>query len=142
LVQTYNPEHPSIAMAAAHVYQNFATLEMTHREAHGYPPFHRMVRIIVRSRDAHAGAAFADKLGRAMQNGMAALDSDHRGAGIRVLGPAEAPVFRLKGYYRHHFQLHSASAALLHELLRAVLADVRAPTGVEFTVDVDPLNML
>jgi primosomal protein N' (replication factor Y) len=63
-------------------------------------------------------------------------------AGVRVLGPAEAPVFRLKGYYRFHFQMQSPSAALLHQVLRNVLATVRPPQGVEFTMDVDPLNML
>jgi primosomal protein N' (replication factor Y) len=68
------------------------------------------------------------------------------GAGIstevRLLGPAEAPVFRLKGFYRFHFQLQSPSSATLHHLLRTVLHTIRTPSGVEFTVDVDPLNML
>ena len=63
-------------------------------------------------------------------------------AAVRLLGPAEAPVFRLKGYHRFHFQLQSASAASLHQVLRAVVPAVRVPSGVEFTIDVDPLNML
>ena len=53
-----------------------------------------------------------------------------------------APVFRLKGYYRFHFQLQSPSAAALHQLLRRVVPAVRPPAGVEFTLDVDPFNML
>jgi primosomal protein N' (replication factor Y) len=61
---------------------------------------------------------------------------------VRILGPAEAPVFRLKGYYRFHFQLQSASAAALHHVLRAALPGLRPPAGVEFTLDVDPFNML
>ncbi len=61
---------------------------------------------------------------------------------MHVLGPAEAPVFRLKGYFRYHFQLQSPSPATLHQLLRAVLPTQRPPTGVEFTLDVDPFNML
>ena len=63
-------------------------------------------------------------------------------AEVRLLGPAEAPVFRLKGYFRYHFQLQSPSAATLHQVLRAVLPTQRPPTGVEFTLDVDPFNML
>jgi primosomal protein N' (replication factor Y) len=59
-----------------------------------------------------------------------------------LLGPAEAPIYRLKGYYRFHFQLQSGSASVLHDLLGMVLTSVRVPGGVEFTVDVDPLNML
>jgi primosomal protein N' (replication factor Y) len=61
---------------------------------------------------------------------------------VRLLGPAEAPVFRLKGYYRFHFQLQSPSAGQLHQVLRAVLPALRTPSGVEYTLDVDPFNML
>jgi primosomal protein N' (replication factor Y) len=80
----------------------------------------------------------------------AALQSAHKTitpltdapADVRILGPAEAPVFRLKGYFRFHLQLQSASAGLLHQVLRDVLPRLRPPSTVEFTVDVDPLNML
>jgi primosomal protein N' (replication factor Y) len=51
-------------------------------------------------------------------------------------------VFRLKGYYRFHFQLQSPSSAALHQLLRQVIPAIRPPSKVEFTLDVDPLNML
>jgi primosomal protein N' (replication factor Y) len=61
---------------------------------------------------------------------------------VRLLGPAEAPVFRLKGYFRFHFQLQSASPGTLHQVLRAVLPTLKPPAGVEFTLDVDPFNML
>jgi primosomal protein N' (replication factor Y) len=143
LVQTFNPEHPSIALAATHDYAKFVAIELAHREAHNYPPFHRLIRLIVRSRDQGAGAAFADRLANGLHKALEGIRSPEMSmAGVRVLGPAEAPVFRLKGYYRFHFQLQSPSAALLHQLLRTVLPTVRPPTGVEFTMDVDPLNML
>jgi primosomal protein N' (replication factor Y) len=61
---------------------------------------------------------------------------------VRLLGPAECPVFRLNGYYRFHFQLQSASAQALHRVLRDTLASVRAPAGVEFQVDIDPFSMV
>jgi primosomal protein N' (replication factor Y) len=48
----------------------------------------------------------------------------------------------LKGYFRFHFQLHSASSAVLHQVLRAVLPSVRATANVELTVDIDPQDML
>ena len=59
-----------------------------------------------------------------------------------MLGPAEAPVFRLKGYYRYHFQLQSASPGLLHQVLRSVLPVLRPPSNVEFSLDIDPFQML
>ena len=60
---------------------------------------------------------------------------------VRLLGPAEAPVFRLKGYYRYHFQLQSPSPGALHKALRAVMPTLSPPSGVEVAVDVDPSSM-
>jgi primosomal protein N' (replication factor Y) len=143
LIQTFNPEHPCIALAATHDYLRFVTTELAHRRAHNYPPYERLVRLIVRSRVQQAGAEFAKRLAAAFYVALQGLETSAAPpATIRLLGPAEAPVFRLKGYYRFHFQLQSSSAAALHQVLRSVLPVIRPPAGVEFTVDVDPLNML
>jgi primosomal protein N' (replication factor Y) (superfamily II helicase) len=143
LVQTFNPEHPSIALAAAHDYERFVAVEMAHRKAHKYPPYQRLARLIVRGRDQGQASEFADRLAVAFQTAQTTLKGPDGGPlGVRILGPAEAPVFRLKGYYRFHFQLQSPSPAALHQVLRAVLPTVRTPSGVEFTLDVDPLDML
>jgi primosomal protein N' (replication factor Y) len=157
LIQTFNPDHPCIALAATHDYLRFVTTELAHRRTHSYPPYERLVRLIVRSRVQQAGAEFAERMAAAFHLAMQGLESAVGGgpsvggglqptpeqqAALRLLGPAEAPVFRLKGYCRFHFQLQSSSAAALHHVLRSVLPAIRPPSGVEFTVDVDPLNML
>jgi primosomal protein N' (replication factor Y) len=143
LIQTQSPDHPSIALAATHDYMRFVATELAHRRTHNYPPYERLVRLIIRSRTEQAGAEFAERLAGAFHLALQGLGSGAAPAtALRVLGPAEAVVFRLKGYYRFHFQLQSASAAVLHQVLRNVLPAVRPPKGVEFTVDVDPLNML
>jgi primosomal protein N' (replication factor Y) len=151
LVQTFTPDHPSIALAAAHDYAAFVAGELAHRQAHHYPPYQRLARLIVRSRDQEAGAAFAERLAAAVRGAMAAIPSlalraceasEGGPPEVRLLGPAEAPVFRLKGYFRFHCQLQAASPATLHHVLRAVLPLLRPPAGVEFTLDVDPFNML
>jgi primosomal protein N' (replication factor Y) len=151
LIQTFTPDHPCIALAATHDYVRFVSTELAHRRTHNYPPYERLVRLIVRSRVQQAGAEFAERLAGAFHLAMQGLELSVGGglqtipqqqAALRLLGPAEAPVFRLKGYYRFHFQLQSSSAAALHRVLRSVLPSLRPPAGVEFTVDVDPLNML
>jgi primosomal protein N' (replication factor Y) len=141
LVQTFTPDHPSIALASAHDYAGFVRGELVHRRAHNYPPYQRLARVIVRSRDQQAVAAFAERMAAAFQ---AVLANPAKGMPpeVRLLGPAEAPVFRLKGYYRFHFQLQSPSPGALHQVLRAVLPTLRPPAGVEFTLDIDPFNML
>ncbi|MFN4258135.1 MAG: primosomal protein N' [Gemmataceae bacterium] len=142
LIQTFNPEHPCITLAAAHDYAGFVAQELAHRQAHNYPPYQRLARLVVRSRDAEAARTCADRLSDAFALGLSALTASGEAPPLRLLGPAEAPVFRLKGYYRYHFQLQSPSAGLLHQLLRRVLPTVRPPSNVEWTLDIDPLNML
>jgi primosomal protein N' (replication factor Y) (superfamily II helicase) len=143
LIQTFNPEQPCITLAATHDYAAFVAQELAHRRAHNYPPYQRLARLIVRSREQDAAADFADRLAAAFQQALRMLKPTADGPPqVRLLGPAEAPIFRLKGYYRFHFQLQSPSSAVLHQLLRAVLPAMRPVTGVEFTLDVDPMNML
>jgi primosomal protein N' (replication factor Y) len=143
LIQTFSPEHPSIAMAAAHDYESFVASELPHRRQHNYPPYQRMARLIVRSRAQDAGADYAEKLAGAFRAALEGLTpTDGESAEVRLLGPAECPVFRLKNYYRFHFQLQSPSSATLHQVLRKVVPAVRTPSGVELTIDIDPQDML
>jgi primosomal protein N' (replication factor Y) len=141
-IQTMQPDHPSIALAAKHDYLTFAAEEMQARQAHGYPPFQRMARLIVRCKDEKAGNDYADRLAAAFRVELEQRKKANEPAGLRLLGPAEAPVFRLKGYYRFHFQMQSPSSALLHQVLRVVLPTVRVPQHVDLTVDIDPQDML
>jgi primosomal protein N' (replication factor Y) len=103
-----------------------------------------MARLIVRSEKEEAACAFADTLAGAFQSALAthARDSGGKPAPVRLLGPAECPVFRLKNFYRFHFQVQADSSAALHDVLRAALATARPPSGVEFQVDIDPYSML
>jgi primosomal protein N' (replication factor Y) len=143
LVQTFTPEHPCIALAATHDYVAFAGRELGFRHVHNYPPYQRLARLIVRSRKQTAAEEFANELAASFQHALRKL-ANQKGASavVRLLGPAEAPVFRLKNWFRYNFQLQSASAALLHQVLREVLAAVRPHRGVEFQLDVDPYHML
>jgi primosomal protein N' (replication factor Y) len=140
-VQTLTPDHPCIAHASTHDFASFVQGELRHRLEHNYPPFQRLARVIIRAKDQQMGADFAERMASAFQQGLQALASEGANL-VRLLGPAEAPVFRLKGDYRYHFQLQSPSPGTLHKVLRAVLPTLQAPVGVEYTLDVDPFNML
>jgi len=143
LVQTYSLDHPGVALAAAHDYEQFAGIELGHRRAHNYPPYHRLARLIVRGRKQEEAAEFAERLVGGFRVALEKMKGPNgEPAPLRLLGPAEAPVFRLKGYYRYHFQLQSPSPGVLHQLLRQVLGTVRPPHGVDCTVDIDPYDML
>jgi primosomal protein N' (replication factor Y) len=139
MVQTFTPDHPCITLAAGHDFVGFAGQELAHRKQHRYPPFERMARLIVRSEKEEAAAEFAEKLAAAFHEATKRIANP---ASVRVLGPAECPVFRLNNFYRFHFQVQSADSAVLHEVLRTVLVVARPPHDVEFQVDIDPFNML
>jgi len=139
LVQTFTPEHPCILRAAKHDFIGFAAEELAQRRGHDYPPYHRLARLIVRSQEAEAAGAFAETLAGAFTQAVA---RSAVGPVVRVLGPAECPVFKLKDFFRFHFQVQCESSVRLHEVLREVLASARPPSGVEFQVDVDPYSMV
>jgi primosomal protein N' (replication factor Y) len=142
-VQSFNPEHPSIALAAKHDFLTFAKGEMAHRQKHGYPPFQRMARILIKGKDEAVARAFADSLAEAFSPAMLASQMPGEPAQeLRVLGPAEAPLFRLKNVYRFHFQLQSSSSAYLHQVLRRAIPTVKLPHGIELAIDIDPQDML
>ena len=140
LVQTFNPEQPCIQLAAAHNYEAFAESELTNRRDHAYPPFARLARVILRSRDRSAAAEAAGRLAGCF--GAAARDVPNPGSPVRILGPAEAPLFRLKNYYRYHFQVQSESSAALHQAIRSALARFLRPRNVDVVVDIDPVSVL
>jgi primosomal protein N' (replication factor Y) len=139
LVQTFTPDHPAVALAGTHDYLSFVAAEMLQRQQHSYPPFQRLIRVIVRGKNMEETGDFSERLAGAFNHALARRPG--AAATIRLLGPAEAPVFRLKDYFRYHFQLQSASPGELHRLIRDVWPTLRPPSGVEVALDVDPYNM-
>lgn len=96
--------------------------------------------MIVRSQVEQAASDFADTLAGAFREAM--RSPERQASGLRLLGPAEAPVYRLNNYYRFHFQLQCVKAGTLHEVLREVLTVVKVPSNVEYQVDIDPYSMM
>jgi primosomal protein N' (replication factor Y) len=119
-----------------HDYEAFVRSELPIREALLYPPFGHVIRFVVRSLDDKAAAdwagGIADRLRRAAD----------AAAGIRVLGPAPAPIARLRDRFRWHVQLHGPDGPALRDLVRRATADLKTPDTVAWIVDVDPVEML
>ena len=137
LIQTFDPDHPAIRAAVLHDYRRFAAQELPVRQELGYPPFGQMVRIVVRGAREVAvrdfGAHIATELNAALEAG---------GDKYRVLGPAPAPIAKLRGQFRYHLQLHGPTLAQLRQAAAEVKQRNTAPEGIEWIIDVDPLSML
>jgi primosomal protein N' (replication factor Y) len=137
LVQTLSPDAPAIVAAVRHDLAAFAVKELPHREALGYPPFASMIRIVIRGTRDVATRAFADEASRRLHE-----HADTRSPAIRILGPAPAPMAKLRGNYRYQIQLHSPKGELLRDAVRQATGDLKTPEGLAWIVDVDPLDMM
>jgi primosomal protein N' (replication factor Y) len=134
LVQTYFPEHLAIFCAAKHDYQGFAADELPKREAYGLPPFGRLIRVIARGPVESAVQSYLAALAAALRQAAP--------AGVHILGPAPAPVLKIKNLYRFHLRLRAANARPLQVLLQSVTPALPPPRGIELAVDVDPVSLL
>lgn len=136
LVQTACPGEPSIVLASRHDYLGFARSEIEQRRLRNAPPFEHLARVIIRGPDEGPVQAQARQM---VEVCTAAIGK--RGLPVRVLGPAPAPVARLKGSFRYHFQLSAVEVESLQQLWHDVAPAFKPPAQVEFAVDMDPLNL-
>ncbi len=137
VVQTYCPEHPAIKAAARHAFEGFATAELAVREGLLYPPFGSMARLVARAEDESLARGYAEQVGSALREGMSRVDP-----AARVLGPAPAPIAKLRGQYRYHLHVQAADGVELRGVGADVTAGARPPAGVIWTVDIDPVDMM
>jgi primosomal protein N' (replication factor Y) (superfamily II helicase) len=137
VVQTFSPDHPAIRSAVHHDYAAFARQELPIREALLYPPFAEMIRIVVRGPVEAPVHEFAKELGRHFARELKQIDTPSR-----LLGPAPAPLAKLRGMYRYHLQLQAIDGEKLRTMVRDVMAAIPRPDEIQWTADVDPLDML
>lgn len=135
VLQTHFPDHYAVQFAAHHDYRGFAEKELRFRGWMHYPPFDALANVVVRSDKEAEAMRYAGVLGNWFQS--------QRHEGIRVMGPAPAPIVRLKKDYRFHFVLKAGSRERLNSILRAMLEAAVAQkvprTGM--LVDMDAMNL-
>jgi primosomal protein N' (replication factor Y) len=114
VLQTYFQDHYAVQYAARHDFIGFYDKELRFRSWMHYPPYSALANVLVRSDNLDDALKWSGQLGKW-------FDST-RHEGVRVLGPAAAPIMRLKRDYRYHFVLKSPSREKLNTTLRAMLA--------------------
>ncbi|MDD5722180.1 MAG: primosomal protein N' [Syntrophales bacterium] len=136
IVQTVNPNNSTIRLARDHNYISFYHDEIAMRQGLGYPPFSRMVNLVISSTNEAAAADCAKKL-HPVARDMAQLG----GGTVAVLGPAEAPLYKVKGRYRWQLLLKGKNIPALHSLAEQILGYNKDST-LRIKVDVDPVNFM
>jgi primosomal protein N' (replication factor Y) (superfamily II helicase) len=114
ILQTYFQDHYAVLYAARHDFIGFYEKELRFRSWMHYPPYSSLANVLVRSNKLDEALQWSGKLGKWFES--------TRHEGVRVLGPAAAPIMRLKRDYRYHFVLKSPSREKLNSTLRAMLA--------------------
>jgi primosomal protein N' (replication factor Y) len=135
LIQTSNPDHYAIRYASRQDYPGFYEKEMQFRRAMRYPPFAALANVLVRSEQQDEALRMATELGVHLMPPPEEL---------RVLGPAEAPVPRLKNEFRYQLLLKSASRKRLNAVLNGLreFAAARKWNATALVIDVDPISLL
>jgi primosomal protein N' (replication factor Y) len=136
IVQTLRMGDPVITRSCAVDVEGFFNAELVQRKALNFPPYSRLIRLSVRSRDAvRADAAI---------NRLAALASPLIPPGADMLGPAECPIGIINGNHRRQLILRGASMGALHGAARILLEHYESgrDTRVYLEVDVDPVSLL
>jgi primosomal protein N' (replication factor Y) len=136
LIQTYYPEHYAIQDAVRQDYLEFYERELHYRRMMAYPPFTSLANVIVRDVNLEKAIRWSKQLSEYL------APSD--GKGIRVLGPASAPLARLKKEHRFQFLLKSPKRSVITKLLSGAMAfrEAKEIPQTAVVVDMDPLTLL
>jgi primosomal protein N' (replication factor Y) len=135
LIQTINPDHYAVRYASEQNYAGFYEKELQFRRFMRYPPFAALANVLVRHQRQEDAHRMAIELGHLLSPAP---------ENIKVLGPAEAPVPRLKDEYRYQLLIKASNRPRLNELLnqlRRVAAD-RKWNATSLVIDVDPITLL
>ncbi|MBF0096104.1 MAG: primosomal protein N' [Magnetococcales bacterium] len=134
LVQSFDPSHYALQAVLSHDVHGFVNTEMAYRQEAGYPPFHRLAMLRFSCAALQEGNDFSDLL-------KAHLPSFDQ---VQLLGPAPAPLFKLRNCYRWQLLIKELKTGQLHRALHALLPLVLslANPRIRLDWDVDPYSFV
>ncbi len=136
VVQTHVPEHYALRAVVGHDYEGFYAEELTHRRALGYPPFGHLAHVLTSGPDEARTRRAAEDLAAAARHAAAT-------GSVEVLGPAPAPLARLRDRFRFQVLVKGSEAATVERAGRAAHgAATKLAAPLRASVDLDPYDML
>jgi primosomal protein N' (replication factor Y) len=134
LIQTYEPDHYVFEYVKDHDYKSFYNNEIALRKELSYPPFSKLIRIIFSFRTKES----AGKIVKDIANRTRKLNNK----GVEVLGPAPAPIEKIRSLWRWHLIIKGKNSRTLRQAASDILANLKDIKEVKIDVDVDPINLL
>ncbi|MCC7393187.1 primosomal protein N' [Candidatus Sumerlaeota bacterium] len=138
LLQTYLPHHPAIQLASQHNYEAFFDAEMKRRRKVRFPPVERLIALTLSDENLPR----VQNEARALASILRRLENRDDLHGPAVLGPQAAPIEKLAARHRQRILIRGKQAAPGARLLRAALAEWKAPSSLNLAIDVDPQDLL
>lgn len=140
IIQTYAPGHHALLAAKAHDFARFSDVELALRRELGFPPFTHLLAVHLDGPDVAATRAAAQQIGQSLEQALLAPGA----LPVTLLGPAPAPLEKLRGRHRWQLLLKAARREPLRAFLPLLgrLAADAAGKGVRAAIDVDPISML
>ncbi|MSR78025.1 MAG: primosomal protein N' [Candidatus Omnitrophica bacterium] len=144
LIQTFSPDHPSVRFAKDHDYLSFFNHEVNERYQYRYPPYQRLMNIIIRSKEEKKAYQYALELRNTLKQTLLTPEmfGSDPGNSIEIIGPAPLPFYRLRGHFRWHVMLKFPRHVSLTSKVVEGLAKIKKSSAVAIAIDVDPLSIL
>jgi primosomal protein N' (replication factor Y) len=143
ILQTFLPRHHAIAALASGEPSHFYDEELAMRKATGYPPFASLISLRVSGLQAGLVEQAAERWAKSLHAHSKRLGHEQT-QDLVVLGPVAASLSRIRGRYRWQLLVKSREAEIARQSVRATLSEIeeRAPRGLKFEIDVDPLELV
>jgi primosomal protein N' (replication factor Y) len=133
-IQTYEPDHYVFDYVRLHDCRGFYEKEIEQRKELNYPPFSKLVRIILGFRTKEKA--------KKITSGISARIRTGRHKNIEVLGPSPAPVEKIRNLWRWHLILKGRNAKELRRKACEIAAMLEPVKDIKIDIDVDPINLL
>lgn len=133
-IQTYEPDHYVFDYVRNHDYKGFFKKEIGLRKDLSYPPFSRLVRVVLSYRNKDVAKKTIKKISERIK--MSKIYD------VEILGPAPAPIEKIRNLWRWHFILKGKNAKVLRHATVDILKSIKDIKSVKIDVDVDAINML
>lgn len=135
ILQTFTPQHYAITSALSQNYEKFVAYELKMRQDLGYPPFGKLLRVMVEAGDEKAVRKRAEELAEVIRNNFQARQ-------LEMLGPTPAPILKINDRYRWHIIVKSSHLAAISQCARLLEPWVTGSASVRVQLDKDPIALI
>jgi primosomal protein N' (replication factor Y) len=137
IIQSLNPEHYALKYALNHDYDGFYKEEIEFRKSLFYPPFSRLINIILSGRNEQKTAETASHIAKSLKSNYKLQNTKHI-----ILGPAKAAISKLRGQFRYQILVKAEEILSAKKVVFESIREEHLPPDIRVNVDVDPMNLL